>query len=232
MLSQLSPEILTSSKAKKSAPKGCLESFHWGPKSGTCLSFSAVLIALVLALPTFGYFSYTVLTEHETDTFIALFESSADNIYIQINNALLRIQEGSGLLADYVGFLNPDVEMWPNATISNYGIMNDNVEELSAARFAMVPIVLPHQVSGFEEHSKTVFAETPLVPSNAGYNSFGYGIFKIVNSTRVHDTTGETDFSDKDILTPVLYSAFPEITQSFLFNLHSTIDRAKGVCSV
>ena len=199
------------------------------PKSPIFLSCSAVLVTLIVALPLFGYFSYTVLHGHEDRTFRALFDSLTDDIFLELNESLLRIQYGSGLLADYAGFQNPNSEDWPNASIPFYGTMNDNGEKLSASRFAMMPIVLPEEVAGFEQHSREVFADTPLVPDNAGENSFGYGIFKFENGQRVHDVTGETTFSDKNILTPVLYSAFPEITTSFLFNLHSTVDRAKGL---
>lgn len=202
---------------------------HYNPKSPIVLTCASVLVTLIVVMPLFGYFSYTVLYDHEETTFRTLFDSLADDIFQEIDKSMTRMQEGAALFSSYIGQQNPGSADWPNVTIPHYGIMNDHIEKLSASRFAMVPIVYPEDAAGFEAHSKLVFAETPDVPVTAGYNSFGYGIFKFQNGVRVHDTTGETTFSDKNLMTPVLYSAFPKETSSFLFNLHSTEARAIGI---
>lgn len=207
-------------KAKSAAMEG-----RYNPQSPICLSCSVVVILLVVALPLFGYFSYTILWEREDETFRELLDTLSDDVFIEIEESLGRIEAGAALMADYTGTFS---NSWPNASISYYGIMNDRTAELSKIAFALLPIVLPHQVAGFEEHSKTVFANTPNVPSNAGENEFGFGVYREIDGSRVHDTTGETEFSRYNFLTPLLYSGFPDTSNAYLFNLHSTDFRAEG----
>lgn len=199
------------------------------PKSPIFLSRMAVISTLLVAMSLFGYFSYTLLTTHEDETFRTLFDSLGEDVFIEINNALSSIQNSASLYAEYVGIQSPESHDWPNASVPHYGIMNDHVEIVGGVRFAMLPIVQPWEIAGFEAHSKTVFANTPLVPESAGFQDFGYGIFSYgEDGEKYHDTTGATDHSPYNYLTPVFYSAFPASTMSYLYNLHSSDIRARG----
>lgn len=198
------------------------------PKSPIFLSCLAVFVMLLITLPLYGYFSYTILFNREHKTFTELFDTLAEDIFVEFEVSLLRLEDGAACIAEYAAAQQPHASQWPNATINHYGLMNARVEKIDSVPFALLPIVQPEEVAGFEEHSKSVFKNTPDVPANAGENPFGYGIFSFNGSIRVHDTTGVTPFSKYRYLTPVLYSAFPKSTASFLFNLHSAEVRAKG----
>ena len=219
------------SEQQPSKPKNPQVVF-WNPKSRIFLSCLTVIVLLLITLPLYGYFSYTVLYTNEHGKFSALFDTLVDDIFAEMSAATARIENGAAHLANYVGTELHYLDQWPNATLTHYELINSDVGALSeGVKFALAPIVRPDEVASFEEFAMELFDSLPYVPPDSGESDFGFGIFAVNSSSgeRYHDTLGVHNHSEYDFLTPLLYSAFPERTRAFLLNLHSIPSRARGI---
>lgn len=218
-------------KDNSCGPKGTLFWKHHAEKSYAriCVLYSALIATLLIILPVFGYFSYTILHANENSTFRAIFTSLSDDIFLELTVATAQIDRGVNVMATFVEATQPEENQWPNITVPNYGLMNKRIESLSGTSYAICVLVQPEQADGFTAHALNVFNNTPDIPSNSGIHPFGPGIYRIdENGTRYKDTTGVVSFSEYTFLTPLLYSQFPEKYAALLYNLHSSIRYASG----
>ena len=215
-------EVKTNTSSQKS-PKFKIETYR-----------IVVGVLVLLSAVAFTLITNSSLRKAEDDTYRAQYKAIAGELQQGISAAVNKLHVASTSMALSAALAYPNSSSWPNASIPGYSQLNDNIHGLSNSRITLSPIVLPEEVHSFEVYAREAFIRDPTVPEDtAGYNDFGFGVFSIgINGERYHDTTGATNFSNYNFLTPILMSAFPARSTAFLFNTHSEIVRGSAMDAV
>ena len=189
--------------------------------------------SLLCSFVLFTLFIFHMLWRAENDAYLSHYDAMSTELLHGFDTALDKLHHGCASMATSLSLINPDSSVWPNASISGYGDLNNNVDGLTNTRVTLSPIVWPEKASYFESYAAQAFASSPDTPAHAGYSPFGFGIFALdENGTRYHDKTGVTSFSNNTFMTPILGSAFPATSKAFLYNTHSELTRGSAMDSV
>lgn len=192
---------------------------------------ASVAVLLFFSALIFSVETYHLLWKAENDAYNLHYKSISGELIQEMSTILKKLHEASMSMATSASLAHPNSSSWPNASITGYVLLNKHLSLLANAKVTLTPIVWPEEVSSFEAYAREAFIADPDVPEEtAGYNDFGFGVFAFdENRNRIHDTTGVTNFSENNFLTPILMSAFPSTSKAFLYNTHSDIIRGTAM---
>jgi hypothetical protein len=188
-----------------------------------------LLFTLVSVAALFGYLSYHLLSESETELTEVQFGSIADRALSTALENTERKRLGVLSLASIIGGANPDISSWPSeVAVNNYETITKNIVDTSKGCFMVfAPLVAPNEVVAFEEHAYKYYEELRMpepFPEGTALSSFGKGIWSTdptLNNTdqRYHDVDGATSWGSKNqLLAPMLHhitGASPKLMMNF-----------------
>jgi hypothetical protein len=190
----------------------------------------AVLLFLGIALCVgIGLLTYSILHETQVETF----EREYGALAAQIIRSAQSMLADSSLIAQSVAELYStqfDADEWPFVAFPRFGqVITPFLMVLGNININHVPLLLPSQVADFEAFAYNFFENDPERFDGQGVSSIGQGIFAINSSTgeKFHDTTGETSFSEYDIITPI-FQVGNAIKNNAVVMLNTHYERVRG----
>jgi hypothetical protein len=131
------------------------------------------LICLVGVAIILAFFVHLLLTESETSLATNQFASIADRALFSAQQIALRNRLGTITLASVASNAFPDAQTWPFVNISGYEEISTNLIRTSNGKaMGLCPLVLPDQLSKFEDFAYSEVIE-PKFPPGTAVSSFG-----------------------------------------------------------
>jgi hypothetical protein len=204
-----------------------------------------ILFLSVAAASIGGFFVTDSLQDKEVESAVTKFHFIADSGLEVLTQNANSVVYGFVEMAKNVEYARSNSSQWPEVTYPGFYDVAPAVQQATrASNIEFIPIVQPDKLASFEAFMYNYFATEPAIPSGAGIQNFGRGVYSIDPNNpnfTYHDTTGVPVLynSTNHILTPVLQLTFTaEITpQRLAFNTHSdpifgrAMDHIIDVCS-
>jgi len=197
----------------------------------------AFVSTLIIAAAVCGLVSFKIITSLEEKIGEETYYSIATSALVGAQDLTLRRIRGLEVTATILSYAYPNESQWPNVALNGYQHIAKKVADLSDSKImGLISLVAPDEVEEFEQHAMQIF-EDQNYPDDAGYQDFGFGIWKrSIDSPnedgKLHDTTGETTFpSDYQILAPILEHNRIG-TPALMYNVHSEEFRGKALDSM
>lgn len=192
---------------------------------------TAIMIGLATA--TLTIMTYILMTNQEVriveEQYEVVVAFGSDGILKDFEQRVLATRT----LARLYGSRAPDVSLWPNVTDPSFdAITNAVLPDAMTASLSFAPIVLSEERAAFQHFAYDFFDSNQNIPTTAGKNLFGNGIFKY-NPRSDYADGRDPDFdgvpddytSRYSILAPVLQQTRlgDVFTNSdYMFNTHSS----------
>jgi signal transduction histidine kinase len=205
-----------------------------GQRKSWCFAPLAYVGATVLVAVVAGVFSFQTAYNVQTDTFRKEYATVSEAALVLLKKNLDSRFETARALASILSNTFVHTNHWPLAYLYGFDDIVQNMQPWAWLALCSFPIVLPVQVSKFEEFAYNQYANT--YPGNSTAESdFGRGIFSLGKGStcftcdRYHDTTGEVTYdSPYRVLTPILQS----VATHLMYNFHSDPDRGRTIDEV
>ncbi len=145
---------------------------------------------------------------------------------------LEKYHAAAGQLALIGNNLYPLDSQWPNISIPDYYLIDESISNVtgSTSSTSILPLVYPSELSKFEAFALP-FMETQAHVSEIDqvYHNVE-GVWRFHNSRPIHDTVGNTSFSSRNIIVPILNPP-KSIVEGHLVlaNLHALQQAGQGV---
>jgi hypothetical protein len=189
------------------------------------LAFSLAAAAAIVTPISF----YTLLGD-ETDRFESDYYAVTEGSFAILSNRFNKLKIGIQELASIYSYNFPRSEEWPNVAWHGF---DPTAKLISVGAgidgMAFLPLIRPEQLASYESFIPSYYASDPFfVPEEyySPYVSEGQvwsWDFSTMPPTPYHDTSGVTDFSPNDILTPTAQYTFSSQAGAGMsnFNIHS-----------
>mmetsp|Transcript_30175 Transcript_30175/g.43099 ORF Transcript_30175/g.43099 Transcript_30175/m.43099 type:complete len:966 (+) Transcript_30175:45-2942(+) len=208
---------------------GLKSSFSLSRRS-TFLSLIILILAIICGVVVFYAVQYYVLIPY-TDSFHSETIQIQNSLDIGLNNNYLASQSLSQNFAVHC----PKASIWPNCSLPLRLYSNLATPLLSMGLLrdmALIPLLHPPvNVGGFEAFAREFYSR-----NNYHHNDIGFMNFSIfsehLNGTKYVDTTGQTKFSTRKILTPVFEIVDEGSISSIMYNMHSEYYRGMAIDTI
>lgn len=186
----------------------------------------AFIFMLAAVATTFGYLSYTLLTESEHELTEAQFASIADRAIYSAKENIEKKRLGTVSLASVIGGANPDAAQWPFVTLNNYETIATNLIDVSkGCQMIFAPFVQPDELQDFEDFAYDYYENSrmpePFPNGTAVSEAWGKGVWSMDSEMQPYKETDGTTFwgSSNQVIAPMFQHSLGPSKQ-LLMNMH------------
>jgi len=195
-----------------------------------CRMGAGTLLSILIGLLT-----YYTLANIQYTAFEREYSYLSRGIVDSAQTALSQAHSVAETVSEVYGTQFPDSSMWPYVARGHFGRMVAPMISLLGARnINHVPIVYPRNLYEFETFAYDFFDSDAESISGLGISPFGKGVYAFNESgMKYHDTTGVTNFSPYNIITPVFQVGnVKQNSPVVMYNTHAESVRGKGIDGV
>lgn len=152
-------------------------------------------------------------------------------IFRSVENVIKKYHDSVDALAVIANIKFPLDSTWPNIGISAYHLLDASMQNVTGctASTSILPIVQPSQLSDFEDYALPFLNQETVLAGKFQLFRLVGGVWVFNQYGPMHDTTGETSFSNRNIIVPILNPPLSLVEGGLVLgNLHALIQAGNG----